>query len=153
MVEAKGSVRCRANHLFPLGGVEGPVKSQPTQLRLCCDAVVQAGGAEAAEAILSAGSDKYLALCQRWADSGEPIAVEDNFRLWTLFQQGGALASEAVELLFQAVGAFATKEGTKMGRYFRDVQMYRTHSSAQRDEFATYLARRHVGRPTGFRGL
>lgn len=109
--------------------------------------------AEAAEAILLAGADRYLALCRRWAEAGAAIGVEDNLRLWTMLQQGGALASEAVEGLFHAVGAFATREGTRMGRYFRDVQMYRTHSSAQREEFATYLARLHLGRPTGFRGL
>jgi 3-hydroxy-9,10-secoandrosta-1,3,5(10)-triene-9,17-dione monooxygenase len=109
--------------------------------------------AEAAEAILMAGAQRYLALCERWARTGAPFEVEDSLRLWTMLQQGGALASEAVELLFHAAGAFATRQGNRLQRYFRDVQMYRTHSSAQREEFATYLARRHLGRPTGFRGL
>jgi 3-hydroxy-9,10-secoandrosta-1,3,5(10)-triene-9,17-dione monooxygenase len=32
------------------------------------------------------------------------------------------------------------------------VQMYRTHSSVG-EEFPTYAARAHLGRPVGFRGL
>ena len=109
--------------------------------------------ADAAEAVLMGGAQRYMDLCTRWERDRTPISVEDNLRLWTMIQQGGALASEVVETLFHAAGAFATKRGNRLQRYFRDVQMYRTHMSAQRDEFATYLARSHLGRPTGFRGL
>jgi len=110
-------------------------------------------GAEAAEAILLAGAQRYMDLCARWARDGTPISVEDNFRLWTMIQQGGRMASEVVEDLFHRGGAFNTKSGSTLLRYFGDVQMYRTHSSAQYEEFATYAARAHLGRPTGFRGL
>jgi 3-hydroxy-9,10-secoandrosta-1,3,5(10)-triene-9,17-dione monooxygenase len=70
-----------------------------------------------------------------------------------MIQQGGRMASEVVEDLFHRGGAFNTKTGSTLLRYFGDVQMYRTHSSAQYEEFATYAARAHLGRPTGFRGL
>ncbi|MDO9710418.1 acyl-CoA dehydrogenase family protein [Paracraurococcus lichenis] len=109
--------------------------------------------ADAAEAILLGGAQRYMDLCQRWARDGTPITVEDNIRLWTMIQQGGAMAAGVVEDLFHAAGAFTTKKGNRLQRYFRDVQMYRTHLSAQRLEFATYLGRAHLGRPTGFRGL
>jgi 3-hydroxy-9,10-secoandrosta-1,3,5(10)-triene-9,17-dione monooxygenase len=92
-------------------------------------------------------------LCARWALDRTPISIEDNLRLWTMLQQGGRLACDAVELLFHTGGAFATRSGNRLQRYFRDIQMYRTHSSAQHVEFATYAARAHLGRPTGFRGL
>lgn len=108
---------------------------------------------DAAEAILMGAMDRYAALCRRWETDGTPISVEDNLRLWTMLQQGGAMAAEVVESLLKAAGAFATRRDNRMLRYFRDVQMYRTHVSAQREEFATYLARCHLGRPTGFRGL
>ena len=108
---------------------------------------------DAAEAVLMGGVGRYMDLCDRWARDRTPISIEDNLRLWTMIQQGGALASDAVETLFHAAGAFTTRKGNRLQRYFRDVQMYRTHMSAQREEFATYLARCHLGRPTGFRGL
>jgi 3-hydroxy-9,10-secoandrosta-1,3,5(10)-triene-9,17-dione monooxygenase len=109
--------------------------------------------AEAAEAILLAGAQRYMDLCARWQAEGSPITVEDNLRLWTMLQQAGRMAAEVVEELFHRAGAFNTKSGARLQRYFGDVQMYRTHSSAQFEEFATYAARAHLGRPTGFRGL
>jgi len=109
--------------------------------------------ADAAEAVLLGAAQRYMDLCARWAKDGTPISIEDNLRLWTMLQQGGRLAAEVVESLFHNVGAFATKKGNRLQRYFRDVQMYRTHMSAQHQAFATYVARAHLGRPTGFRGL
>ena len=109
--------------------------------------------ADAAEAVLLGAAQRYMDLCARWAKDGTPISIEDNLRLWTMLQQGGRLAAEVVETLFHNVGAFATKKGNRLQRYFRDVQMYRTHMSAQHQAFATYVARAHLGRPTGFRGL
>lgn len=94
-----------------------------------------------------------MELCARWGADRTPISVEDNLRLWTLLQQGGRLACEVVERLFHTGGSFTTKKGNRLQRYFRDVQMYRSHLAAQHQEFATYLGRAHIGRPTGFRGL
>jgi len=109
--------------------------------------------ADAAETILMGGAQRYMDLCTRWAVDRTPISVEDNLRLWTMLQQGGRLACEAVELLFHTAGAHTIRKGNRLQRYFRDVQMYRTHSSAQQMEFGTYVGRAHLGRPTGFRGL
>ncbi|MCK8787355.1 hypothetical protein M0638_23570 [Roseomonas sp. NAR14] len=109
--------------------------------------------ADAAQAVLMGAAQRYMDLCLRWAKDGTPFTVEDNLRLWTMLQQGGKLAAEVVESLFHNVGAFATKKGNRLQRYFRDVQMYRTHMSAQHQAFATYVARAHLARPTGFRGL
>jgi len=109
--------------------------------------------ADAAEAVLIGGARRYMDLCARWARDRTPIGIEDNLRLWSMLQQGGRLACDAVELLFHAGGAFTTRKGNRLQRYFRDVQMYRTHSAAQHTEFATFAARAHLGRPTGFRGL
>ena len=109
--------------------------------------------ADAAQAVLLGAGARYMELCARWQKDGTPIGIEDNFRLWTMLQQGGKLACEVVESLFHNVGAFATKKGNRLQRYFRDVQMYRTHMSAQHQAFATYVARAHLGKGTGFRGL
>ncbi|MDO9714374.1 acyl-CoA dehydrogenase family protein, partial [Paracraurococcus lichenis] len=109
--------------------------------------------ADAAEGILLSACHRYMEWCERWARDGTPISVEDNLRLRAMLQQGGALASEVVESLLHAAGAFTTKKGNRLQRYFRDVQMYRTHSSAQPEDFATYVGRAHLGRPIGMRGL
>jgi 3-hydroxy-9,10-secoandrosta-1,3,5(10)-triene-9,17-dione monooxygenase len=109
--------------------------------------------ADAAEAILMQGCGHYMRLCRRWAEEQTPISIEDNLRLWTLIQQGGRLACEAVELLFHTAGSSATRKGSRLQRYFNDVQMYRSHISSQFSVFAGIVARAHFGKPTGWRGL
>jgi 3-hydroxy-9,10-secoandrosta-1,3,5(10)-triene-9,17-dione monooxygenase len=108
--------------------------------------------ADAAEAVLLGAMHRYMELCARWGKDRTPISIEDNFRLWAMVQQGGRLASDVVENLLHAAGASQTKKGSRLWRYFCDVQMYRTHSSVG-EEFPTYAARAHLGRPVGFRGL
>ena len=108
---------------------------------------------EAAETILHGVADKYMALCRRWQTHGTPISVEDNLRLWALAQQAGGLARQAVELLFQNALSAPTKKDSRLQRYFRDVAMYNSHVSALQSNQATFVARAHFGRPTGFRGL
>ena len=56
-------------------------------------------------------------------------------------------------LLFQNSLSAPTKKGSRLNRYFRDVAMYNSHVSALQNNQATYVARAHFGRPTGFRGL
>ena len=108
---------------------------------------------EAAETILLGVADKYKAYCERWERDRTPISVEDNLRLWALAQQAGGLARQAVDLLFQNALSAPTKKGSRLDRYFRDVAMYSSHVSALQNNQATYVARAHFGRPTGFRGL
>jgi 3-hydroxy-9,10-secoandrosta-1,3,5(10)-triene-9,17-dione monooxygenase len=91
--------------------------------------------------------------CRRWQRDRTPISVEDNLRLWALAQQAGGLARQAVELLFQNSLSAPTKKGSRLERYFRDVAMYNSHVSALQNNQATYVARAHFGRSTGFRGL
>jgi 3-hydroxy-9,10-secoandrosta-1,3,5(10)-triene-9,17-dione monooxygenase len=108
---------------------------------------------EAAETILFGAAAKYMALCQRWAHDRTPITVEENLRLWALAQQAGGLARQAIELLFQNSLSAPTKKGSRLQRYFSDAAMYNSHISALQANLATYAARAHFGRPTGFRGL
>lgn len=108
---------------------------------------------EAAETILHGVADRYMDLCRRWERNRAPISVEENLRLWALAQQAGGLARQAVELLFQNSLSAPTKKGSRLECYFRDVAMYSSHVSALQHNHATYVARAHFGRPTGFRGL
>jgi 3-hydroxy-9,10-secoandrosta-1,3,5(10)-triene-9,17-dione monooxygenase len=108
---------------------------------------------DAAEAIVLQGCQRYMDYCRRWAEDGTAITVEDNLRLWTMIQQGGRLACEAVEVLFHTAGSAATRKGSRIQRYFNDVAMYRSHVSSQFSVFAGIVARAHLGKPTGWRGL
>jgi 3-hydroxy-9,10-secoandrosta-1,3,5(10)-triene-9,17-dione monooxygenase len=108
---------------------------------------------DAAEAIVLKGCERYMDYCRRWAEDGTPITVEENLRLWTMIQQGGRLACEAVEVLFHTAGSAATRKGSRIQRYFNDVAMYRSHVSSQFSVFAGIVARAHLGKPTGWRNL
>ena len=108
---------------------------------------------DAAEAILLTGCERYMELCRRWAADRTPITVEDNLRLWTMIQQGGKLACEAIEILFHSAGSTATRKGNRLQRYFNDAVMYRSHVSSQFSVFAGIIGRAHLGKPTGWRGL
>ncbi|MGO9700121.1 MAG: hypothetical protein ACLPX7_12780, partial [Xanthobacteraceae bacterium] len=83
--------------------------------------------ADAAENLLIRGGEVYMEMCQRWAADGTLITVEQNLRLWAMMQQAGRVACDAVELLFKNAGTSVTRKGSRMERYFRDVQMYRAH--------------------------
>jgi 3-hydroxy-9,10-secoandrosta-1,3,5(10)-triene-9,17-dione monooxygenase len=108
---------------------------------------------DAAEALLMQALETYMGYCRRWAADGTLISLEDNMRLWAMVQQAGRMASEAVEMLFHTGGSSAAKQGSRLQRYFRDVAMYRGHSSAQYPNFASALARAHFGLPVGLFGL
>jgi 3-hydroxy-9,10-secoandrosta-1,3,5(10)-triene-9,17-dione monooxygenase len=102
---------------------------------------------DAAEAIVLQAGDRYMELAERWAATGEPFTREDDVRLFTMIQQAGQLAAQAVEIIFAAAGSSAAKRGTRLQRYYRDVAMYRGHIAAQYLTTAGELARVHFGLP------
>ncbi|HKF30587.1 MAG TPA: hypothetical protein VKB29_15195 [Candidatus Binataceae bacterium] len=109
---------------------------------------------DAAQAILFAGLEKYMALCRRWEHDGTPLSVEDSLRVWGMIQQAGKLAREAVELLFHAASSGAAQKGQRLQRYFRKIAMYHGHISSQSQNMASGIARVHFGLPgTGPFGL
>jgi 3-hydroxy-9,10-secoandrosta-1,3,5(10)-triene-9,17-dione monooxygenase len=101
--------------------------------------------ADAAEGIILAAGDKYMWQCRHWAETGTPVDIEDDLRLWGMVQQAGRLAGEAVDVIFANASSAATKKGQKIERYYRDVGMYRSHISSQILNFAAPIARSHFG--------
>ena len=59
-------------------------------------------------------------------------------------QEASQLACRAVDLLFETAGPRASLGGQRLQRYFRDIQMYRVHTTAQ-PSFATLRAQAHLG--------
>ena len=106
----------------------------------------------AAEKICLASMAEYHELCQRWADTGEPVTATDTFRIWAQAQQGCYMACQAVEKLFRTASASSSAKGQKMQRYFRDIQMYLVHPSAQPIVSQLY-AMNYLGIGAGLPGL
>lgn len=104
---------------------------------------------DAAQGIVMSALQQHIAYGKRWADQKIAPTGEEMLRLWAMQQQAGKLASEAVELLFRSSGSTAARTGSRMLRYFGDVQMYRGHMSSQVPTFANFTARARLGMPTG----
>lgn len=134
-----------------------PVMGNPNVMRLHDPASQAAlgealGKAHAAETIAIAVAKEYMDQCRRWQETGAPITTTDTFRLWATAKNGCYLACDAVEKLFHAASASSSARGQRMQRYFRDIQMYLVHPSAQPivDQF---YGQNHIGIAVGLPGL
>jgi len=105
---------------------------------------------DAAEGIVMQAMHQHMALCRRWAEQKIVPSGEEMLRLWTMQQQAGKLACEAIEMLFRTAGSTAARSGSRMLRYFGDAQMYRGHMSSQYQTFASFVGRARLGLPSGF---
>ncbi|MFZ1991360.1 MAG: acyl-CoA dehydrogenase family protein [Alphaproteobacteria bacterium] len=99
---------------------------------------------DSAEALTIACGNRYKEQCDRWARDKTPISAEDTLRLWGMAQEACFMANEATEMLFKTAGSSATNPGQKMGRYFRDIQMYITHPSSQ-TRIPSMIAQNYLG--------
>jgi 3-hydroxy-9,10-secoandrosta-1,3,5(10)-triene-9,17-dione monooxygenase len=100
---------------------------------------------DAAETILYGAADQYLEAVTRAAQTGRRVELEWDARMWALVQQAGGLAARAVETLAHRSTSSTTGRGTKLGRYFRDVTMYRQHISSQQSDFAVRNGALYLG--------
>ncbi|MFZ1991073.1 MAG: hypothetical protein WAW96_15035 [Alphaproteobacteria bacterium] len=96
----------------------------PNQQRAMGDAM---NLVDAAELLTLANVDFVSDLHRRWARDGTPITQAETLRAAGVARQACRMACDAVELLFHTAGAGVVKEGQRLGRYFRDVQMIRVH--------------------------
>ena len=87
--------------------------------------------ADAAEAVTFVAVEAYMEQCRRWARDRTPILAADTLKLWGMAQEASQLACRAVDLLFETAGPRASMGGQRLQRYFRDIQMYRVHTTAQ----------------------
>ena len=132
----------RLMRVTPMPRVPGSTRERdPEALRVLGRAMNMT---DAAEAITLAAVQGYMDQCARWARDGTPITTEDTMKLWGMSQEACKLACGAVDMMFETAGARAALEGQRMQRYFRDIQMYRVHTTAQ-PPFATLRAQAHMG--------
>ncbi len=100
--------------------------------------------ADAAEAVTFAAVNGYSEQCERWRRDGTPILPADTLKLWGMAQEASQLACRAVDLLFETAGPRASLGGQRLQRYFRDIQMYRVHTTAQ-PSFVSLRAQAYLG--------
>ncbi|MBF8270153.1 MAG: putative oxidoreductase [Gammaproteobacteria bacterium] len=86
---------------------------------------------DAAEALTLSATRLYMEQCERWMKKGTPITAHDTLRVWGISREASRSACEAVEMMFQTIGASVVRRGERLQRYFRDVQMYRVHFQSQ----------------------
>lgn len=99
---------------------------------------------DAAEAVTMAAVNAYMQQCAKWAEDRTPILAADTLKIWGMSQEASQLACRAVDLLFETAGPRAALGGQRLQRYFRDIQMYRIHTTAQ-PSFASLRAQAHLG--------
>lgn len=99
---------------------------------------------DAAWAVTLAAVNEYTEQVARWAKDRTPITMADTLKLWGMSQEACKLACGAVDMLFETAGARASLRGQRMQRYFRDIQAYRVHTTAQ-PAYATLRAQAKLG--------
>jgi 3-hydroxy-9,10-secoandrosta-1,3,5(10)-triene-9,17-dione monooxygenase len=86
---------------------------------------------DTAEAALRSVARIWTGHAERAAATGVPASDEDDRRLILIEQQVIELASKAMELIFRSSGSSASNKGQRVERYFRDLNMVRTHVTLQ----------------------
>jgi 3-hydroxy-9,10-secoandrosta-1,3,5(10)-triene-9,17-dione monooxygenase len=109
--------------------------------------------ADSAEALLLKGCEMYMEYCSRWERDGTPFSAEESLRLWGMMIRAGRMAVEATEKIYDASSSSAAMKGQRIQRYYRDMAMYRSHTSSQEATFAGAIARIHWDIPVGMFGL
>lgn len=86
---------------------------------------------DSAEAILLYVAHRYAEQNEAAVAGGVPFTRRADIENYGMLLQAGELASQAIEELFRSAGSSAAKKGSRLERYYRDMSMYRSHTSTQ----------------------
>jgi 3-hydroxy-9,10-secoandrosta-1,3,5(10)-triene-9,17-dione monooxygenase len=100
---------------------------------------------DTAEAALRRVAQMWTAAATRAAQTGEPASDEEDRRMILIEQQIVELAGRAVELIFRSSGSSASNKGQRVERYFRDLNMVRTHVTLQFERTWENVGRLRLG--------
>lgn len=95
-------------------------------------------------ALLRMGADYMEWACRAFQDD-VPFPDETERRLLMIEQQCVRLVWEAVELMFRTAGSASAGKSSRLGRYFRNMAVIRTHITVQIDHTAINAGRLHFG--------
>jgi 3-hydroxy-9,10-secoandrosta-1,3,5(10)-triene-9,17-dione monooxygenase len=100
---------------------------------------------DTAEAALDRLAGLWTEAAEGAAASGTPASDETDRRLILIEQQIIELASRAMELVFRTSGSSASNKGQRIERYFRDLNMVRTHVTLQFERTWENVGRLRLG--------
>jgi 3-hydroxy-9,10-secoandrosta-1,3,5(10)-triene-9,17-dione monooxygenase len=100
---------------------------------------------DTAEATLRQVARIWTEHAQRSKETGVLVSDEDDRRLVLIEQQVIQLASQAVETIFRTSGSSASNKGQRIERYFRDLNMVRTHVTLQFERTWENVGRLRLG--------
>jgi 3-hydroxy-9,10-secoandrosta-1,3,5(10)-triene-9,17-dione monooxygenase len=124
----------------------GPMSPQRSELGLFHRMLGEATAyVDTAEASLHQVARIWTQRAERSAETGVPVADEDDRRLILVEQQIIELASRAMELIFRSSGSSAANKGQRIERYFRDLNMVRTHITLQFERTWENVGRLRLG--------
>ncbi|WP_313806698.1 acyl-CoA dehydrogenase family protein [Sphingobium sp.] len=98
-----------------------------------------------AQTIVVSTAAQHRALAARSVEGGPAFAPAEEMALITQYQNAMELALEAVDMLWRTAGSTATRDDSRMQRYYRDCAMMRTHLSQQYEPFAESFALVRLG--------
>ncbi|WP_433291605.1 hypothetical protein ACQPZQ_02515 [Pseudonocardia sp. CA-142604] len=101
--------------------------------------------ADTAEAMLHQAAHMWTELARRSMETGVLVSDEDDRRLVLIEQQVVELAAKAVETIFRTGGSSAANRGRRTERYFRDLNMIRTHVTLQSERTFENVGRLRLG--------
>jgi 3-hydroxy-9,10-secoandrosta-1,3,5(10)-triene-9,17-dione monooxygenase len=81
------------------------------------------------------------------AAAGQPASDEEERRLLLVEQQVIETCWKAVDLVFRTSGSSASNKGQRVERYFRDLNMVRTHITLQYERTSENVGRMRLGLP------
>lgn len=104
--------------------------------------------AEASQTLLLGAVREMEELNLAWTQGGAEFTTKDDVRIRGQIVQAARLAQEAIDVAFSTAGTTsAGLAGTKLGKYYQDAAMYRTHIGAQHDVLLASLGRVLLGQP------
>lgn len=104
--------------------------------------------AEASETLLIGAIREYMRLNAAWTQGGAEFTTADDVRIRGQIVRAAQLAQQAIETAFMYGGTSSVAlAGKRMGKYYQDAAMYRTHIGYMPDVLLTNLGRVLSGQP------
>lgn len=104
--------------------------------------------AEASQTLLLGAIREYMRLNEAWTKGGAEFTAADDVRIRGQIVRAAQLAQQAIETAFMYGGTSSVAlAGKRMGKYYQDAAMYRTHIGYMPEVLLTNLGRVLSGQP------
>jgi len=104
--------------------------------------------AEASQTLLLGACREYMRLNAAWTEGGAEFTIVDDVRIRGQIVRAAQLAQQAIETAYMYGGTSSVAlAGARMGKYYQDAAMYRTHIGYMPEVLLTNLGRVLSGQP------